>query len=957
MAQNLANLSPQQLQQLQTQATQQALQAPLQFGTEKLLINVNGQNSKLPTNKNGIIKYTLEQPVKLEVGDKITLVESFVEERGLSIDTISFEEDVEEEIRFLYYCQGDLRNTQNVKGVDPFTGVCADQEFAPFPSLYPDCFDSGVGFPSGGPLPQPGYLGFLGGDGKYAPYVMPGSNYEYGAPEANVDNRGAGVNVMSGANGQYYYMMEFFNPNSLLFDDSAAFWGMDSTFTQAFNGQFATACWFRPLYGAATIKIPAGNYSVSALSDLINNQLNGSATKGKPNIDKMMNKLYNTEQTPVNNNSTDTYPFFNGLNTLTNNKDELPPEEYNPDVKIIGEDKFQPFQRRRGDMVVEMLCNPRITANRINMRCMRTVPFANPAVNPQITWANPNETLSENQDGSGTPISDPPLLNAGILAASHVGTLLEDDIDNRVILRRNATNFYIHLDFLKSVFGGLPDGDPGKGQYYDIDYSPTGNDLATGKWNPRNFPNLSDIFAYRLGDKGLIYYDNNISEFNSAYQDDVFGGSGRPYFTQQVASMFGSLNYKYQCLFPVVSTSDNTDPQKDRPSQVAVLSQFGGTTSFELKYDTASANRFSILNLHEPYKLASRTPDNKSDTNVGGQQATVFNSPIVINNSGDQDEKFIAPFTNLISGIYPIDSAGGIAVNNFSFSTVKDTKVYKDLVADINSLNTSNASFQMAREKAIYELFTKPYDEFFDSEESAQEAWSSTFWNRLGFTYDQLGNVSSNLEEIFTFSPRSSQPPDLEYPRVIPRFIKQTGIITHNAFDYTFIPSSSGLGSGNPLANASASQNPQAYGLRAYTTGSNYNALSVTDEYGVFGNYINILANSQPINAFNFPSLNNGNNYLVIESDIVKTNAKDSNSNSTTIVGIMSKENATNDTIFSVNPVTFINTEPRLLSTIEVQIKNPDGTLVSDNVVGKNNGFVFQIEKAIKVADIASQSF
>jgi hypothetical protein len=71
----------------------------------------------------------------------------------------------------------------------------------------------------------------------------------------------------------------------------------------------------------------------------------------------------------------------------------------------------------------------------------------------------------------------------------------------------------------------------------------------------------------------------------------------------------------------------------------------------------------------------------------------------------------------------------------------------------------------------------------------------------------------------------------------------------------------------------------------------------------------------------------------------------------------MSKQNATNDTIFSVSPTTFINTEPRLLSTIEVRIKNPDGTLVSDDVVGQNNGFVFQIEKAIRVEEIAGQSF
>ena len=58
-------------QQLEVQGLTSLLQAPLQYGTDKLLLNINGQNSKIPTNKNGIIKYTLEQPIKLEIGDKI----------------------------------------------------------------------------------------------------------------------------------------------------------------------------------------------------------------------------------------------------------------------------------------------------------------------------------------------------------------------------------------------------------------------------------------------------------------------------------------------------------------------------------------------------------------------------------------------------------------------------------------------------------------------------------------------------------------------------------------------------------------------------------------------------------------------------------------------------------------------------------------------------------------------
>jgi hypothetical protein len=70
----------------------------------------------------------------------------------------------------------------------------------------------------------------------------------------------------------------------------------------------------------------------------------------------------------------------------------------------------------------------------------------------------------------------------------------------------------------------------------------------------------------------------------------------------------------------------------------------------------------------------------------------------------------------------------------------------------------------------------------------------------------------------------------------------------------------------------------------------------------------------------------------------------------------MSKENASNDTIYSVDPITFTITQPKLLASIEVKIRNPDGSLVSDSVVGKNNGFVFQIEKAIQPASLPLMS-
>ena len=74
-------------------AIAQQLQAR-NLGVDKILLNVNGGNSELQTNRNSIIKYSLKQPINLEVGDVITCIQGFVQEQGLAENTISFEEDI-----------------------------------------------------------------------------------------------------------------------------------------------------------------------------------------------------------------------------------------------------------------------------------------------------------------------------------------------------------------------------------------------------------------------------------------------------------------------------------------------------------------------------------------------------------------------------------------------------------------------------------------------------------------------------------------------------------------------------------------------------------------------------------------------------------------------------------------------------------------------------------------------
>jgi prepilin-type processing-associated H-X9-DG protein len=900
------------------------LQAPLQYGTDKLLINVNGQNSKLPTNKNGIVKYTLEQPVKLEIGDKVTLIDSFVEERGLSIDTISFEEDVEEEMRFLYYIQGDCRNTQANPGTAPYTGLGADVEFTHFPNYYPDYFA-----PKGDINFDKGENGnFFSGFGiqpeelSGAQSCFPNPNYITTGQSSNASGFGNSEEVFktTGANGQYYYMGEWWSPFPINDATNKYSWKTVEG-TNEFNPNTVrgSQLFWRPTYGAAVIKIPAGNYSVSALSDLINNQLNGSLSNENTfNSNVLIDKLYRDTS---GLGFIQSAPFFSGLTEPTGGEVESP-STYNPDVLIIGEDTHQPYQRRRGNIMTKAIIAPNIVSNIVNMQSIRGFATdSRPAATSNVLYADGHTKIAG--VGTGVGRSD--------ISTSTLGYNLDGNVYNgkqsaREQAKAFSTNCYLHLDGMTKLFE-TENYIPKTGGMTDID----------------KMPSLEDWFLGNIGDGGKFYLNQELSELN--YQPS--GASSNIYFWNQIEDL------KWSMMFGVGSSSfGNIDGYSYGIGSIGgpqtESQQMAGTTSFSVSYDTQSANRFTITDLHEPYKLASTTPDGGSSTNLGGQQATNFNTPM--------DFNFASSINNVgsvrqLCGIYPIESVGGVAVSNFSFNTVKNTKVYKNLIQQIAAFNfnDNNGSFQMARERLIYELFTKPYDQFFDSPRAAKEAWSKTLWARLGFDYTQLGDVSNNLESIFTFTNESTSNEIITEPRIV----KQKGIITHNDFDYTFIPSSDGLGLSNPYLTASSGAPPQSYGLRGYGISCNE---SDTGQSGVTANNIHILSNSKPINALNFPSLNNGNNYLIIESDIVKTNAKDSKSNSTTIVGIMSKENASNDTIYSVDPITFTVTQPKLLASIEVKIKNPDGSLVSDDIVGKNNGFIFSVEKALKPAEIPLMS-
>lgn len=893
------------------------------LGVDKIILNINGGNSELQTNNNSILKYSLKQPIPLEAGDTVTCINAFVEEKGLQSNTISIEEDISTEMRFMYYKQGDcgdeLSSVQDI-------GWCA------YPRVMPDMVD---GFKDPREFTQASWLPLDGESQKSGKTeirysvgdCMPNMDFSTAPQESVATAKASFADISTGCNGNYYYLVETVK------------YKRESSSGHEIQGDVP---YFRPCYGTKTITVKAGNYSVDSLANIISAQLNGSLGKGNNTFsDALMDKLYFPKTRP-NRPLFETTPYFADIDINT----DLQATEI---IGANGTGEKEGFERRVEGFVKQINYSQ---SSYFNCWCLQNMwsksTFGvlqsgpkNPLLyTPPVRLANritnlagdtttfPNTLKPTVFPVTKNFITDTYLMPKGdtfpateTFSQKSAPDAIQLTTADPVLSTNKACHFYMNLAGLKRLFDNTDK------KFYSLPDLSTNPALPISPFYP---PNVYE-YLYSVNSSK----DGYVKTFAEGNTGVAAGGalfnSGRASLENQLLCPVNGLTYPGELEL-------STSRQK-----------FAGTSVAELTFGDSVDNRFAISNLHEFYKLPSLTADGKTSTGYGGQQATKLNNPfyqgLVANPAFDRtDPSSKAEITSgaiiasavkdNASAVYPVDSTSGIVINNFSFDLVKDTAIYKNAVLQIQAIDGATALIGalLFKEKLIYDLMTKTFSEFFPTELDAQEAWSKSLWARLGFEYNQLGNIKENLETVTQVgNPEAT--------------VTHTGLLTHNSFDLSKIVSSDGLGTGTPataLAKNSAGVPMQNYRLNSYYVGK-----QLTGNYGANGNNIHLLGDSKPITAAKLPSLNNGKSYLLIESDIVKPNFKDNRANWGNLLAIMSKENATNDTIFGASPIDFTITEPKLLTDITIYIKNPDGTLAANNVVGKNNAFIIQIQKAI----------
>ena len=804
------------------------LEAP-NIGTNKIFINVNGKTSKLETNQNSKIQYKLNNPFKLDIGDKVTLYQAFVNEAGLNTDTLTFQEDLEAKVKFMYYVPQQLfknnsptftpgKNSEGQPGqtisVTDRNLVFSDyQDMASFPCqtfLARDASNMvNLGLTS--------YRDLLGA------VSMPMSD------------------TVGGDNGVPCYLFENYVP---LTENKAR------NTASLKGGTSNTSGYVKPAYGEVTIKIPAGNYEASSLAKNITQQFNGAYIQDANNSNFLTDRLYN----PESNN-------------------------------YAGVDTINPFGNEEGGATTRV--------------------YFSGETGDELTATNGYTLLTMKSD-------------KGILPAP----------DNEIeILTAPAP--------IKSDFYLNPEG-------LELWERNTSNVELFDTYPPLNCLNYARLGVPLDGSRPVPTSASDLAEANlnvlTNVETEGYDAARDPYLQAYANTMLLNVN----------------PPQLDtdlKANNAANPNRYVGTHSFTVNYSDEKQNRFSIKNLHESFKLSSVTTDGAAST-FGGQQATKYNC----NNS--------FPMVN-----YPIEASMGIMVTNFGYEQCENTKLYEDLNRELVSVGAIYGKGSRRYLTREYELKTKKFKDFFNTEQEARAAWNKTLWSRLGFSYEQFGDIDQNIETVKTWQPFLGNPadaPSLPTPERLDKYNfgtrKLKGIITHNSFDFSDIMACANLGSspvtiGNANVNQYDSVSFSRDKLEPLSVIGTINQDNKTVNYGlVQRNEFTVISDSQDIDAANLPDLNAGNSYYLITSDLVKPNGLDANGDPMNLLGIMSKENSSNDTLFSVDGIPNIITESKLVSELSIEIRNADNTLVPDSIIGKASGFILMIEKAINPNTMAIKS-
>ena len=829
---------------------------------DKLIIHLNKNFGNIETNKNNEVLYNLKEPIKLNPGDTVSLYKAFLDVRGQSENTITIDEDIEEEIEFGFYVP--QSRIQNAALDDNPLNVIQRRT-----SMMAQC-------------PNHTSLEYGGqSDDQIITNVNP-LDFTYNPPTNSpaILVKNVGYLDENGGSGRW-----------------------DTGTVGQANNKTGQALFVKR---SKTIKIPAGNYQVESIANLITLQMNGQAEidNDQNNILFPSNKSFDQkEQNIFDNKLTVNVSDLRETAASTHTVGHTEADENNiwGDVQAAQLKTWQEMAQAVEENTTDtgMICLDLSTANRVKQEALD---FSNGNLNAPVDdlHANPCGLIYPQFDG-----------NTGVTGRN--GTMRDE--------------------------GEYDDGKGGTAEYDNV--------LLFTKFARFGYNMNND--AQQLG---VLQWKENIPprdnftgaaklDFRYALQDNVTG-----YIDFATAPFLGDQKGFMTTLTNVGPNPGDPIPQFDENNE---SNRIIGAKSFSCDFGDDSVNRFQISNLNEPYRIPTYSMsniDNKiipNDSSVVGNQATNLQLKPVCSLNGK----------NVNGCFYPQDTSSGIYITSWSAQLKKKGKKYLDIYNKRQAL-LSLPDSEVLNQGWKYIAYTNAlnmmlHDEAYDNEQKAIDDWNSTLWSRLGFTYEQFGKLSANLEQFYTFQNLYRVQNNLGDDAHKEELFNMMGMITHNDANLSMATSLSGLGD---------SLIPDKQSLRYQTFGS-LGTLDVPNTYpaaGSGGSNIglnirapyedtNLLCTSKYLNAAALPNLTGAKNYFVIESDIILNNYLDVFSNKKAVVGFISKENSEADTIFSTEGIPFTISNEKVLNSIMVRVLNPDGTDTQDAILQKNSAFIFIVER------------
>ena len=656
-----------------------------QLPSDKYLLHLNKRFSKVQSNRNAEIIYNTGEPMRLNKGDKATLYKSFLNVRGQDQQTITLEKDFEHELLFVHYIPYDnVSNTGTGYATDKIFGMQRMSEYTQVPTE---------------------------------------QNFELNYVKANL------TTTFSASNLDMEYTPPFGAP---------AIMGVALKYTENPNNppidDMPTVQMLE--FTTKTITVKAGNYTVEALANNIQNQLNGANF----NNDEFQNLIFNNSQNPDSdyNNAVDgkitkklNVPDRNsmGFSDINYIAESLRPQEIEPspnepiDVSNITNKVFwdlasvSRLKGRLNQFIIDDVNNTFATDKNKGKFGVNNIEY-------------PIEYLDDaRKSRDSTKIYDSCLIPHQITR-----NFKNPDSNNSLNLEK-----FQSFDGNSDFFGGLPDN-----AIAQVDYR-------------RNWRAIE-------GDGADSF---QITEIN-------FGGGSTA--SRNMAPIQGVANPGTTSVNTIDNATAEMITSKRENDRII------GPNNINFTFGNNQINRFSFSDFHTSKKIPSYQ--------YGIGQNNVPADPVSTGtNAGSQCTQMnvVSSLDNYGFSKYPIEATSGIMILSFDNGAKKATKKYKEILSKLQSTPTNDLQRRIAYQQAL-NIFEHDY--YFENETEAIDSWRETLWFRLGFSYEQLGNIGDRREEYYTFYSQLQH----NILKQTPEKVKTLGLMTHNEADFVFSSSMNMLG-------------------------------------------------------------------------------------------------------------------------------------------------------------------